>query len=199
MSQQTEGLRYSNSLKVTRFLLNTFTYLFMMRFYFGFSALLSLSVILVLILTYLAFIFYLYCERKNVKLSVLADQNLFEIMGIAAALSTLFIPFEFRTIIFYHGLFWFYLGFVKSANRGVGTVLNYLGITVLVSGIFYLFTPTMNLPWQASLAFLNGQVELWGYIHISASFAFSAFNPSWISRYFFLIPNTRFRLAKPLK
>lgn len=136
------------------------------------------------LLSCILFFYFLSQYKSYLKMPIYIDNVLFEITGLAMLICSLFFQFTFHQIILYHFISWIFIPqFDISTNKYRGT-LSYFLITFLATGAFVLITPLGNLNLKIPINELLEQVTLWGYIHITASFAFSSFNPGWVIRWF---------------
>lgn len=130
---------------------------------------------------FVAFAVALVRARRGLTRAAIADMVTFEVLGVGASMLTLIEPIIFWDVVFYHLVVWIILPLRQLP--GVGKV-KFVGQTVAVSAVFYCLTPAVNLLPSLDDAFWLKQSELWAYVHITTSFATSAFNPRWMSRWF---------------
>lgn len=172
----------SRGLVASRFAFNLLVYVFLIR-YRDWATLIPSAVLWAgMALAGGAVLFYLYRFRGAVSRETILDHLLFEMLGLVMVAVSLFVQVTFIQIIFYHVVVWFMvpLGMLRIRG-GVGT---YLVRTAVVTGGLLALTPLLGFPWQFSTGQMLDQVFLWGYIHITASFALSSLNPGWIRTWF---------------
>ncbi|HEU4733270.1 MAG TPA: hypothetical protein VFT22_35500 [Kofleriaceae bacterium] len=133
-------------------------------------------------LAFVAFLVALARARTGLRRAAIADVIGFEVIGVSASLITLVTPIIFWDVVFYHLIVWIVLP-LRQLPGATGK-LRFLAQTVALSTVFYCLTPAVNVFPALDSRFWLRQSELWGYFHITMSFAASAFNPRWISRWF---------------
>jgi hypothetical protein len=131
---------------------------------------------------FIAFLVLLVRARAGLKRAEIADVLAFEAIGAGASLVTLFTPIIFWDVVFYHLIVWILLPLRQL--RGAAAKLKFLAQTAAACTVFFCLTPTVNLFPSLDSSFWVPQSQFWGYFHVTMSFAASAFNPRWISRWF---------------
>ena len=127
--------------------------------------------------------------RDRLSRETLFDQLAFEglVAGLLAA-SFFIPPLSFAQFVLYHFAMWVLIPLPGLAKKGSRPMVNYLGVTVILFVAVMAITPLMFEPISIRIPELADQLYLWGYIHISASFALSSLNPLWITRFFLDAP-----------
>lgn len=127
---------------------------------------------------------FIVCLRGAARLprSAAADVAAFEAVGVALALTGLWLPVTFRDAIFYHLIVWMMVPLRQLASTAAR--LTFLAQTAVISALLFTLMPYLGWFRHLTLSFWIGQSEFWGYFHITTSFALSGFNPRWISRWF---------------
>ena len=131
----------------------------------------------------------LWLLRDRLSRQALVDQFLFE--GVLAALvaaSFFMSQVTFAQFVLYHFVMWLFIPLPGLARGGIKPVTKYLGATVVIFVAVLAMTPLMFEAISIPIPRLADQLYLWGYIHISASFALSSLNPYWITRFFLDAP-----------
>ena len=185
-SSKNLGARNWGPLVMSRFLINIFTYGIILRH----DPLMRFLPAPVLACGFAAsfFLFFYFLLRKQSPLlwPERMNQCLFEITGIGVILFSLFSNFTFTQVIFYHFVLWTFLPLPKIAGEGHRAVLRYSVSTIALMAVFFLLTPAGGNHFNMSQSQLDRQIVLWGYVHITASFALSSFNPQWIIKWFYI-------------
>ncbi len=131
---------------------------------------------------FVVFLVFLVRARAGLKRAEIADLIAFEAIGGGAALFTLFTPVIFWDVVFYHLIVWILLPLRQLP--GTAGKLKFLAQTAAACTVFFCLTPVVNLFPSLDSSFWVPQSQLWGYFHVTMSFAASSFNPRWISRWF---------------
>ncbi len=127
--------------------------------------------------------------RDRLSRQALFDQLAFEgLLGGLLAASFFMPPVSFSQFVLYHFAMWLFIPLPGLARGGVRPVINYFGATAILFVAVLAMTPLMFPPISIPIPQLADQLYLWGYIHISASFALSSLNPHWITRFFLDAP-----------
>ncbi len=116
----------------------------------------------------------------------------YELVGAAFAI---FLPPnrpQLSDIIFYHLIWWFIFPLRRMRGK---ELFSYLFLTVSITGVFFLFTPSANVK-PIPLSVLGYYSIVSGNIHIALSFMLSISNPEWINRIFH--PHLKFSKPVPL-
>lgn len=138
--------------------------------------------IAVMAVAFVAFLVALARARAGLERAELADLIAFETIGAAASLLTVVTPVIFWDVVFYHLIVWILLPLRQLP--GAAAKLRFLAQTFAACAAFFCLTPAVNLFPSLNSRFWATQSEVWGYFHVTMSFAASAFNPRWISRWF---------------
>jgi hypothetical protein len=128
--------------------------------------------------------YYLWKLRRSLAPADFRDQVMFEILGAAMPIASFFVgnSVNFRRVVMYHFIFWFLLPAVKFLRaRKPAALTRYILANSLTSAGFWFLA--LKVPQAAMVA----QIELWGFIHITSSYAISSLNPTWI-RHLFAVP-----------
>ncbi|HTL47613.1 MAG TPA: hypothetical protein VL688_06065 [Verrucomicrobiae bacterium] len=145
------------------------------------------AMIAALLVSFAASLVCLWKLRPAMAPGEFRDQLLFDIVGLAVPLILLsqLHVFQgrrvFRPLVLYHFVFWNFIPAMKMAKtKHAKALTRYAAETAAVTLLFFLMTLKISKSLQDS------QIILWGYIHITASFALSSLNPSWIRKWFSL-------------
>lgn len=163
------------NLRQSRFWINGLGFLFLFRD----SLVLPLLVKIIVVAWIGATLWFVHAwlKSKDRRLDVLG----FEFTGLVACfILSSFLP-RIEDIIFYHLAFWFLLPLKELQNKR-----NYLLSTCLLTLGFYFFMPSMPGGAWLSFGIFSWQhaSEIFGYLHITSTFALSRLNPTWIREMF---------------
>lgn len=172
--------REENSLLKARLVFNAAAYCLILRHQTVFESLPPVFLLACTMISFTAVLYFLYRARPFLSEGEFRDGFLFDALGFAAALLSITVQVPFWPFVLYHFLFWCFLPAVRMvrAQAPFGNLILYGVLTAVLTGFFFVLTGNF------SRAQLTYQINLWGYIHITASFALSVLNPVWIRRLF---------------
>lgn len=168
------------SLLRARLVFNAAAYCLILRHHTAFEIFPSVFLLACTLISFAAVLYFLYRARPFLSEGEFRDGFLFDALGLAAALLSIKVHVPFWPFVLYHFLFWCFLPAAKMirARSSCGSLILYGVLTAVLTGFFYALTGSF------SRAQLTYQINLWGYIHITASFAISVLNPVWVRRLF---------------
>ena len=108
----------------------------------------------------------------------------FEIVALGVAGLSLLIDITFLQLVVYHFILWTLYPLRSRLTQGPVQALNYIGVTIICFAFFLLLSPLGLFAYSLNNSMFYQQFYLWSYIHISASFALSGANPSWVVNLF---------------
>ncbi len=172
--------RKEHSLLRARLVFNAAAYCLILRHQTVFENLPSVFLLACTVTSFAAVLYFLYRARAFLSEGEFRDGFLFDTLGFAAALISIKVHVPFWPFVLYHFLFWCFLPAARMirAQASLGKLILYGVLTAVLTGFFYALTGNFS---RSQLAY---QISLWGYIHITASFAISVLNPVWIRRLF---------------
>ena len=130
------------------------------------------------------FLYFLKRAKASWEKNLLFDHLGFEFSGILLVFVSLFLKVTYHQVILYHVVSWIFLPLSRMRANDDEPAPRYLLLTAVITSAFFLLTPAGGAHFGIPLHRLMAQVDLWGYIHITASFALSSLNPAWIRRWF---------------
>ncbi len=169
---------------ISCFMLNSFGYLFIIRNQQSISWLPAKYVLSAFLVSSVVFFCSLYQNRTAFPKNLLFDRGLFEGINILLVFGSLFFTVNYRQVILYHAVSWAVFSGFRVKEKGQLPLIRYLILTFVINGVLLFLSPSARMPFQISFPTLSNQVDLWGYIHITASFALSSSNPKWITKWF---------------
>lgn len=127
--------------------------------------------------------------RDRLSRQALVDQLAFEALLAGLLFASFFMPeVSFAQFVLYHFVMWLFIPLPGLARSGARPLATYFGATVVIFMTVLAITPLIFDKVAIPIPQLVDQLYLWGYIHISASFALSNLNPRWITRFFLDAP-----------
>lgn len=127
--------------------------------------------------------------RDRLSRQALIDQFAFEVVLAGLFVASFFLPqVTFAQFVLYHFAMRLLIPLPGLARLGARPVATYFGATAVIFVAILAMTPLMFKQVSVPIPQLADQLYLWGYIHISASFALSSLNPYWITRFFLDAP-----------
>lgn len=138
------------------------------------------------------FVAFLVClarvlARRRLRGADALDLLAFEVVGLALAAGTRWLPVTFHDVVFYHLLVWTVLP-LRRLSSGAARA-KFVAQVAVVTALFYCLMPAAGLVPALTLHWWLRQSQLWGYFHITTSFAIAGFNPAWVTRWFFPAPS----------
>lgn len=188
-SSKLPSARASQAFLSSRFLLNIFVYLVLLR---RDPRLDAVHPLVLGVGVGVCFLYWLSClgpVKHLVEESAFRDALFFEVIGAGLAVCLLFVRIELEHILLYHVVFWILVPFLRPEVIEHRPVSRYFLGTAVVTLCFFLFTPIGGAPWGLYQTPFRDQLTFWGYFHITASFALSSLNPAWVRRWF-SVPRT---------
>lgn len=172
--------RKDHSLLKARLVFNAAAYCLILRHQTVFESFPPVFLLACTVISFAAVLYFLYRARPFLSEEEFRDGFLFDTLGFAAALISIRVQVPFWPFILYHFLFWCFLPAARMirAQTSAGKLILYGVLTAVLTGFFYALTGNFS---RSQLAY---QINLWGYIHITASFAISVLNPVWVRRLF---------------
>lgn len=172
--------RAEDSLLRARLVFNAAAYCLILRHQVVFKTFPSVFLLACTVISFAAVLCFLYRARPFLSAGEFRDGFLFDALGFAAALLSIKVHVPFWPLVLYHFLFWCFLPAVRMirAQASSGKLFLYGVLTAVLTGFFYALTGNF------SRVQLTYQINLWGYIHITASFAISVLNPVWVRKFF---------------
>jgi hypothetical protein len=170
----------------TRFLFGLFSYLVILRYQLDFV---DLYIEYFFGLALLFFVASFICVLINKDMSGENKKNLiiFELVGLVIMLVLFFysVDVPFYVLVFYHITMWLIFPAHSLPRNKSNRYLLYNGVLIT---LFFILTPSVELhdlvPSLSRDSWMGLSI-LFGYVHITISFALSAMNPEYIRRWFY--------------
>lgn len=176
------------ALRGSAVLLNAFVYAVLLRHYSELSWIDPSLLFAGLLASYGYFFFCLSRLHPSLGLVSLLNSCSFELFGLLLVILSLFTPIDLNHIVLYHFIFWSLYPIDKFYRQGHGELTRYLVVSVVLLGIFLLFSPMGVSDRAASEYYYYEQFIFWSFVHITLSFFLSDGHPMWITRWFRVRP-----------
>jgi hypothetical protein len=176
------------ALRGSAVLLNGFIYAVLLRHYSELSWI-DPSLLFAGLLASYGYFFYCFNRlHPSLSLFTLINSCSFELFGLLLVILSLFTPIGLNHIVLYHFIFWSLYPINKFYKQGHGELTRYLVVSLVLLGIFLLFSPMGVSDRAASEYYYYEQFLFWSFVHITLSFFLSDAHPAWITRWFRLRP-----------
>ncbi|MEM3121911.1 MAG: hypothetical protein QXH60_00495 [Candidatus Pacearchaeota archaeon] len=181
--------RFFNMFITGRIIFHSIIFGFITKIYSSFEFYKSWLLITFFIISSIFFISLLFYIKKDANKKYFFDNVIFEIVGIAFVIFSLFFVANFPAansklyVVAYHVFFWALYPIPKLRKIGRDNQLNKYFITTITTFIIflilgYIIISVFNYETLVSLFFI------FTYLHISLSFALSDAQPLWITKFF---------------
>ncbi|MEP6956349.1 MAG: hypothetical protein ABI883_05940 [Chthoniobacterales bacterium] len=122
--------------------------------------------------------------RNQAPRAVWRDLTAFEVAGLLVVPLSFVYQIRFLDVVLYHFVFWALYPIPRMLERGAASAGNYLGLNLLLTGVFFLLSPASPVLALFADATWSSHFRFWSYFHILTAFALSTAFPVWITRCF---------------
>jgi hypothetical protein len=142
----------------------------------------------------LSLIGYLYGLSRVAPLAdqkVLPSVILFDSLAVLLAGLALIWRITFLQVLCYHFFYWTFFPIRKMISGPRFNLAGYAALTLGSLLVFYVLSPFGHFRSPEAIKVFSEQFILWGYVHITLSFAMSLAQPSWINQMFRPVPRSQ--------